>query len=84
MSEKIKPPVNAKRQATIMIRILRVAAHAVLFITAFLLFFLGIGVGLSLNPLLGMTLWAVAALITGGNIWWMLHRSSAKNRKDEK
>ena len=38
----------------------RIAAHVLLFVLAVVVFFLGLGVGLALNPALGTLLWIVA------------------------
>ena len=38
----------------------RIAAHALLFLLAFVVFYLGLGLGLSFNPLLGSLLWLAA------------------------
>ena len=65
-------------------RILLVSVHVALFIAAILIFVLGLGVGLSLNPLLGMVLWLVAALTAGGNVWWIVRRSNTTDTKEKK
>ena len=38
----------------------RIAAHALLFLLAAVVFYLGLGLGLSFNPLLGSLLWLAA------------------------
>ncbi|MDE2802808.1 MAG: hypothetical protein OXK21_07995 [Chloroflexota bacterium] len=49
---------------------LRIFAHILLFITVAFVFFLGLGVGLLLNPTLGTLLWLTAAAIAGVNVAW--------------
>ena len=56
-------------------RVPRVAVHLFLFLVAFVVFYLGLGLGLSWNPMAGTVLWLVALAIAGGNIWWMARRS---------
>ena len=56
---------------------LKIAAHALLFVIAVVVFFLGLGVGLQFNPTLGTLLWIAAAAIAGLNVLWMF-RSRAK------
>ena len=50
------------------------ALHLLLFLVAALVFFLGLGVGLSLNPTAGTLLWLVAAGIAVANAIWMTRR----------
>ena len=45
--------------------------HLLVFALAFVLFFLGLGVGLAIFPPLGMLIWAVALGIAGLNILWI-------------
>ena len=59
---------------------LKIAAHALLFVIAVMVFFLGLGVGLQFNPTLGTLLWIAAAAIAGLNVLWMF-RSLAKAGK---
>ncbi len=59
---------------TTLLRVLRISAHVLLFLAAVAVFFLGLGIGLSQNPLFGMLLWLAAALIAAGNLWWILRR----------
>ena len=56
---------------------LKLAVHALLFVIAVVVFFLGLGVGLQYNPTLGTLLWIAAAAIAGLNVLWMF-RSRAK------
>ena len=44
-------------------KIVRIAAHALLFLLAVVVFYLGLGLGLSFNPLLGSLLWLAAGTI---------------------
>ena len=50
----------------------RIAIHALLFLLAFVVFYLGLGVGLQINPTLGTLLWLVAAAIVALNLFWIL------------
>ena len=52
---------------------LKIVAHVLIFILALVVFYLGLGIGLALNPSLGTLLWLVAAGIAIGNILWILH-----------
>ena len=54
--------------------IARIVAHVLLFALAVVVFYLGLGVGLALNPALGTFLWIVAAGLFGLNLYWMLRR----------
>ena len=56
---------------------LKIAVHALLFVIAVAVFFLGLGVGLQFNPNLGTLLWIAAVAIAGLNVLWMF-RSRAK------
>ncbi len=53
-------------------RALKIAIHVLLFILAIIVFYLGLGVGLALNPTAGTILWIVAAAIGVGNLFWIL------------
>ncbi len=50
---------------------MKMAAHVLVFIVAGLVFFLGLGIGLSQNPVIGTLLWIVAAVIAVLNGVWM-------------
>ena len=50
----------------------RIAAHALLFLLAVVVFYLGLGLGLQLNPILGTLLWLVAGSIVALNLFWIL------------
>ena len=56
--------------------IARIAAHTLLFILAALVFFLGLGIGLQVNPNLGTALWVVAAALAGLNLYIIFKRRS--------
>ena len=60
-------------------RLLKVIAHFVLFLAAFIVFYLGLGIGLTRDPNLGTALWALAAVIALGNLFWIY-----KSRPQEK
>ena len=51
---------------------IRVGAHALVFLAALAIFYLGLGVGLTLNPMLGTVLWLAAFALAGLNLFWML------------
>ncbi|MDE2839756.1 MAG: hypothetical protein OXM03_03925 [Chloroflexota bacterium] len=48
---------------------LKIIAHVVLFLVAFIVFYLGLGIGLTRDPNLGTAFWALAAAIALGNIF---------------
>ena len=50
----------------------RIAAHALLFLLAVVVFYLGLGVGLQFNPALGTLLWLAAAGLVALNLFWIL------------
>ena len=50
----------------------RVSAHAMLFLLAVVVFYLGLGLGLQFNPLLGSLLWLAAGTIVALNLFWIL------------
>ena len=54
--------------------IVRIVAHILLFALAAVIFYIGLGVGLTLNPNLGTLLWIVAAGVFALNLLWMLRR----------
>ena len=45
--------------------------RALLFVIAVVVFYLGLGVGLQINPAAGMALWGVAAVIVALNLIWL-------------
>ena len=50
---------------------LKIAAHALVFVVAFVVFFFGLGIGLQYNANLGTLLWLAAGAIAALNVWWM-------------
>ena len=50
---------------------LRIASHVLVFLLAVVVFYLGLGVGLSQNPLWGTLLWLAAVAIGVLNVKWM-------------
>ena len=52
--------------------ILRVILHVAIFAAALLVFTLGLGIGLALNPAVGTLLWLVAGLIAVANVVWIV------------
>lgn len=51
---------------------LKLFAHAFLFLLAFVAFYLGLGLGLRYNATLGTVLWIVAAAILLSNLVWIV------------
>lgn len=49
--------------------------HAGVFLLAFAVFFLGLGVGLQISPTWGTVLWVVAAALAALNVLWMIRRA---------
>ena len=58
----------------------KMVAHVLLFVLAVVVFYLGLGVGLTMNPTLGTLLWIVAFAIAGINLFWIL-RKTARGRR---
>ncbi|MCY3602110.1 MAG: hypothetical protein OXH12_03435 [Chloroflexi bacterium] len=54
--------------------LMRMVLHALIFLVAAIVFFLGLGIGLSQNPAIGTLLWLVAAGIAVANVVWMTRR----------
>ncbi len=52
----------------------RAVLHVLVFLVAGIVFFLGLGIGLSQNPAIGTLLWLVAAGIAVANAIWMTRR----------
>ncbi len=61
-------------------RRLRMGAHVALFAVAFVLFYLGLGLGLQHDPTLGTICWIGAGLLVAGNIFWI---DRARRRRGE-
>ena len=55
--------------------IMRIAAHMLLFLIAVLVFFLGLGIGLQVSPLLGTLLWVAAGALAGLNLYLIFKRT---------
>ena len=55
----------------------RIAVHVLLFILAVVVFYLGLGVGLALNPALGTLLWIVSGAIVVLNLIWIVKARKA-------
>ena len=53
----------------------RIAAHALLFLLAIVVLYLGLGVGLQFSLILGTLLWVAAAAIATLNILWIVRSS---------
>ena len=50
---------------------LKPIVHVLLFMLAFVIFYLGLGVGLQLNATLGTLLWVLAGIIALANLLWI-------------
>lgn len=55
-------------------RLARLVLHVLIYAVAAVVFFLGLGIGLSQNPAIGTLLWLVAAGIAVANAIWMTRR----------
>ena len=62
--------------------ILRVVLHVAIFAAAILIFTLGLGVGLAVNPAAGTFLWMVAGVVAVGNVVWIVRR--LRGRPDQR
>ena len=51
---------------------IRIVLHVVLFLVAVVVFYLGLGVGLALNPAIGMILWFASGALFAGNLLWLM------------
>ena len=65
----------AHREMVMLRRAFWISLHLLVFLLAVVVFYLGLGLGLSWNPLVGTLLWLAAAVIACGNIWWMVRRA---------
>ncbi len=50
----------------------KITAHVLLFVLAIIVFYLGLGLGLQFNPVLGTLLWIVAGTVVALNLFWIL------------
>jgi hypothetical protein len=60
-------------------RSLRLGAHVTLFALAFVLFYVGLGLGLQYDPTLGTICWVGSGLLVAGNVFWI---SRVRRRAD--
>ena len=51
---------------------LRIALHVVLALLAVVIFYVGLGVGLALNPTIGTILWFASGALFVGNLLWLI------------
>ncbi len=58
-------------------RKLRLGAHVALFAVAFVLFYVGLGLGLQYDPNLGTICWVGAGVLVAGNLYW-IHRARGR------
>lgn len=61
-----------------MTRALKIAAHVFLFLVAVVVFFIGLFMGLQVNPNMGTLLWLVSAAIVVVNILWIVRSDRRK------
>ena len=55
------PPRTKRRRLT----------HILLFLAVVILFYVGLAVGLQVNPAVGSALWVAAGIVLGANLFWM-------------
>lgn len=53
---------------------LKIGAHAALFLAAVVVFYLGLGVGLQVSPAWGYVLWGAALALLALNVLWIVRR----------
>ena len=53
-------------------KVLKTALHLLLFAVAIIVFYLGLGIGLSANPIVGTLLWLAAAALIAANVVWLV------------
>ena len=51
---------------------LRIALHVVLALLAVVIFYVGLGVGLTRNPAIGTVLWFASGALFVGNLLWLI------------
>ena len=51
---------------------LRIALHVILALVAVVIFYVGLGVGLTLNPTIGTVLWFASGALFVGNLLWLI------------
>lgn len=61
--------------------IAKIVVHALLFVVAMVVFFLGLGIGLQVNPTVGTILWGVAAVIAILNLLLIFLTSWGEDEK---
>ena len=59
---------------TAALRVVRIGIHVLVFVVAVVIFYVGLGIGLTLNPTLGSLLWIASFAMIGINIFWMVRR----------
>ena len=62
---------------------IKMATHALLFLAAVVVFYLGLGVGLQVHPTWGTVLWAVAIAIALLNILWIIRSRAGSVRQTD-
>ena len=61
-----------------MARVLKIAAHVFLFLVALVVFYIGLFMGLQVNPNMGTLLWLVSAAIVVANILWIVRSNRGR------
>ena len=61
---------------------IKLTAHATLFIIAFVVFYLGLGVGLQISATWGTILWGVAIALAVLNILWIIRWPLQREPRD--
>ena len=59
-----------------MTKVLKPAAHLLLFAVAIVVFFVGLGIGLAANPTIGTVLWLTAGALIAVNLVWLFRSRS--------
>ena len=66
-----------------MVNVLIIVGHATVFLAAVLIFYLGLGVGLILNPTAGTALWLLAGAIGLANAWLTIRSIRRMKRRSD-
>jgi hypothetical protein len=69
---RLREAVATVRKEKAVNTVVRIAVQALLFVLAVVVFFLGLGIGLALNPALGTLLWITSGAIVVLNLVWIV------------
>ncbi len=72
MDGRLREAVATVRKEKAVNTAVRIAVQALLFVLAVVVFFLGLGIGLALNPALGTLLWITSGAIVVLNLVWIV------------